>query len=131
VRDPDSAGAYASDESPVRTIEILEVDAIGANLDSGVSGSDLVADNANIGSFVTADHSAIARGDDLNSTVLTRKYETPPAFDRAALLIKTRRLRLFALVALLVRRYPRLISLCHRSLFSARYVHTGRTVANG
>jgi hypothetical protein len=116
----------------MRTIEVLEVDAVGAYLDPRVTRRDIVADDTNVSSFVAADHGGVARGDDLDPTVLSWKYKSPSAFDWPALLVEARRFRLFAFVArLVVRRYPRLISLCHRSLFSARHVHTGRTVANG
>jgi hypothetical protein len=131
VRNADSPGAYASNESATRTFEVLEVNAVGANLDPRMTWRDIGSDDPNVGPFIAADHRGIARGDDLDATVLARKYESPSAFNRAALLVKTRRLRLFALVARLVRRYPRLISLCHRSLFSALSVHAGRTAACG
>jgi len=131
VRYPDSARSYASNERAPRTIEVFEVNAVGAHFDARVTCRDIGTDDSYVGSFVAADHRSVARGDDLDTTVLSRKYKAPSAFDRAALLVKTRRLRLFALVARLVRRYPRLISLCHRSLFSALSVHAGRTAASG
>jgi hypothetical protein len=72
VTDPDSSGANTSDEGPAGTLEVLEIDAVGANLDPRVTRSDIGSDDAHVGPFVAADHGAVARGDDLDPTVLAR-----------------------------------------------------------